>query len=132
MGRNPHTSPFGFGFNFGGSYIPKPRIAEGKTKSNNKDTIDIKTVAPPPPAGPRRSAIMYMHVVENSHRWTDLKQMLEWLKYLELTENVKWDYLKTGLENTLNNGYNLFKLDELIKQNPNDNDLGKAIRKLNG
>lgn len=99
MGRNPHTSPFGFGFNFGGSYIPKPRIVEGKTKSNNKDTTDIKTVAPPPPAGPRRSAMMYHHVVEDSHAWTDLKQMLEWLKYK--FETVDKFYLKTGLENTL-------------------------------
>lgn len=54
--------------------------------------------------------------------------MLEWLKYKH--ETVDKQYLKNGLENTLNNGYNLYNLSELIKQNPNNNDLGKAIRKL--
>jgi len=65
--------------------------------------------------------------IEDNHTWTDLKQMLEWLNKFETIDK---QYLKTGLENTLNNGYNLYNLNELIKQYPNDMDLGKTIRNL--
>lgn len=90
-----------------------------QSRSSNNDDL-----------GPRRSAtIGYMHIVEDSHCWTDLKQMLELLKYKH--ENVDKQFLKTGLENTLNNGYNLFNTNELkmlINTFPNDTDLGKYIR----
>lgn len=49
--------------------------------------------------GPRRSAMMYFHVIKDSHSWVDLKQILEWLKCK--FETVDKQYLKIGLENTL-------------------------------
>lgn len=105
-------------------------LIEGNTQSNIKNIgSSEKTQCAPPPACPSRHVtIGYIHVIEDGHAWTDLKQMLEWLKYK--FETVDKQYLKTGLENTLNNGYNLCSLKELIENNPNDSDLGKAIRKL--
>lgn len=50
--------------------------------------------------------IMYHHVVENSHFFTDINQILETLKSPKTT----LEHLKIGLENTLKNGYNLTKV----------------------
>jgi len=55
----------------------------------------------------------YLHIVPNSHFWTDLNQLLEYLKYKKITNK----YLKIGLENTLENGYNLrLKMKEYGEQ----------------
>ena len=45
----------------------------------------------------------YSHVVPNSHFWTDLNQLLENLKH----EDISMEYLRIGLANTLERGYNL-------------------------
>ena len=42
-------------------------------------------------------------VEPNSHFWTDLNQLLEHLKYKDLS----MEYLKIGIKNTLEHGYNL-------------------------
>ena len=47
----------------------------------------------------------YVHIEPNSHFWTDLNQLLEYLKYKEAST----EYLKIGLKNTLEHGYNLKK-----------------------
>jgi hypothetical protein len=95
-------------------------LIEGNTKSNvkNIDPFEKTQYTPPSTCPSRHVTIGYLHVIEDSHFWTDLKQMLEWLKYKH--ETVDKQYLKNGLENTLNNGYNLYNLSELIKQNPNN------------
>lgn len=54
--------------------------------------------------------INYLHVDENSHFWTDINQMLEWLKLKH--EVCDAQYLKEGLLNTLKNGYNIQKIEQ--------------------
>lgn len=48
----------------------------------------------------------YSRVVPDSHFWTDLEQLLEFFKHQEMSQ----EYLLTGLENTLKNGYDLQEL----------------------
>ena len=45
----------------------------------------------------------YTRVVPDSHFWTDLEQLLEFFKYQDMSQG----FLLTGLENTLENGYEL-------------------------
>lgn len=53
------------------------------------------------------NSINYLSVDENSHFWTDINQMLEWLKYINDCTPNAIEYLKEGLENTLKQGYNI-------------------------
>lgn len=48
----------------------------------------------------------YTRIVQDSHFWTDLEQLLEFFKHQEMSQ----EYLLTGLENTMKNGYDLQKL----------------------
>jgi hypothetical protein len=59
----------------------------------------------------KKTKTNYMHIVPNSHFWTDLNQLLEHLKYQEITK----EYLKIGLENTLKQGYNLKEIKKKKK-----------------
>lgn len=93
-------------------------MTKGKTKSNIKpDTNESKTIYASPPPGPKRNTvnINYLQVIEDSHYWTDINQMLEWLKYKQETCDVQ--YLKEGLLNTLKNGYNIQKIEQPNIQN---------------
>lgn len=56
------------------------------------------------------SSVNYIHVDENSHFWTDINQLLEWLKLKH--EVCDAQYLKEGLLNTLKNGYNIQKIEK--------------------
>jgi len=47
--------------------------------------------------------IRYSQVQPSSHFWTDLEQLLEFFKHQEMSQ----EYLLTGLNNTLKNGYDL-------------------------
>lgn len=48
----------------------------------------------------------YVRIVPDSHFWTDLEQLLEFFKHQEMSQ----EYLLTGLNNTLNRGYDLQEL----------------------
>lgn len=50
--------------------------------------------------------IKYSQVQLDSHFWTNLEQLLEFLKY----QKINKEYLLTGLRNTKKNGYELQKL----------------------
>ena len=52
-----------------------------------------------------------MVLYENSHFWTSLDQMLEFLKYKG--ETVDKQYLKEGIENTIKEGYDLARIDKV-------------------
>jgi hypothetical protein len=56
----------------------------------------------------------YVHVVPNSHFWTDLNQIITTFKYCpqELTRN----YLSIGLNNSIKNGYKLKRVSEDMNQ----------------
>lgn len=69
-----------------------------------------------------------LRVIENSHFWINLKQILYNLKLDNIIINKEY-YIK-GIENTLKNGYDLVNIKKLIKEHPNDFELGRHIRKL--
>jgi len=53
----------------------------------------------------------FMQVVPNSHFWTDLNHLQEWLRYSHrLSKEQIIDHLKIGLINTLERGYNIQKV----------------------
>lgn len=58
----------------------------------------------------------YMQVIENSHFWTDLNMLLQFLDNAEIMDMDKKaliDYLKIGLKNTKKEGYELAKLTDI-------------------
>ena len=48
--------------------------------------------------------------IQDSHYWVYLESMLEFLKYKG--ETVDKQYLKTGIENTIKEGYGLARIDK--------------------
>ncbi len=48
--------------------------------------------------------------IQDSHYWVSLESMLEFLKYKG--ETVDKQYLKTGIENTIKEGYGLARIDK--------------------
>lgn len=56
----------------------------------------------------------FFYVVPNSHFWTDINQILEWLKAHKMREKtIDIEFLRIGLENTLKNGYNIRKTEDI-------------------
>lgn len=55
----------------------------------------------------------YYHVVEDSYFWSDLTQLIEYLKYHPRPDR---DYLTLGLQNTIKNGYSLKKTKPKVKR----------------
>ena len=53
--------------------------------------------------------VKYSRVVPNSHFWTELEQLLT---FMEL-QDVSRDYLLSGLENTIENGYKLTQVRQV-------------------
>lgn len=51
----------------------------------------------------------YSRVVPNSHFWTDLEQILVFFEH----QDIEQEYLLTGLENTVNNGYDLMEIKKV-------------------
>lgn len=60
----------------------------------------------------------YMQVVENSHFWTNLDMLLQFLHNADFMtrsteEKALIEYLKIGLNNTKKQGYDLVKLTDI-------------------
>lgn len=49
----------------------------------------------------------YYHVIEGSHYWVNFEMLLEFLKHQG--ETISTDYLKVGIQNAIDRGYNITK-----------------------
>ncbi len=53
-----------------------------------------------------------MQVIPNSHYWTDLNMLLNYLKFHPSLKIIDLkEYLMTGIENTLKQGYDIQKVE---------------------
>lgn len=53
-----------------------------------------------------------LYTVPDSHFWTNIKMMLNWLDSVDrgIDDNFTTEYIRKGLLNTLENGYDITKL----------------------
>lgn len=82
-----------------------------KSKSKLSDGTTIKVNAPEPTY--IDSKVNYMQVLEDSHFWTDLDMLKNFLNHLPAS-NTR-DYLLKGVENTIKNGYTLVQTDKPLE-----------------
>ncbi len=57
--------------------------------------------------------INYMQVIPHSQFYTDIQRIIKTLK----STNYDKEYILTALENTLKNGYNIYKTNEVLESN---------------
>ena len=75
----------------------------------------------------RGGGLMFYQTHPNSHFWTNLTQLQELLKHpYNYTKDELVEFLRVGIENTINNGYNLKKMDNI----PNSGNNYKPIQHI--
>ncbi len=64
-----------------------------------------------PGVGKNFHNVDFVQIIPNSHFWTDIGMLLEWLKYANINSKQQIiKHLQIGLINTLENGYNIQKV----------------------